>query len=119
MAVFPELMNHLNPADPAASLSTVEQYISYMNQQLEFHMGNLSRSQGVQAVELLRQDLNTARSELSAAIGSARETLSTQTGTLTTQMTALQEQMTALNGQLAALADRVTALEPPVEDTTT
>ena len=119
MAVFPELMNHLNPGDPAASLSTVEQYISYMNQQLEFHMGNLSRSQGAQAVELLRQDLNTARSELSAAIGAARETFHTQTGTLTEQITVLQEQITALNEQLAALTDRVTALEPPAEDTTT
>ena len=112
MAVFPERMNHLNPSDPAASLSTVEQYISYMNQQLEFHMGNLSRSQGVQAVELLRQDLNTARSELSAAIGAARENLSTQTEALTEQITALRE-------QLESLADRVTALEPPAEDTTT
>ena len=112
MAVFPELMNHLNPGDPAASLSTVEQYISYMNQQLEFHMGNLSRSQGAQAVELLRQDLNTARSELAAAIGAARETFNSQNEVLT-------EQITALNEQLAALTDRVTALEPPAEDTTT
>ena len=112
MTVFPELMNHLNPGDPAASLSTVEQYISYMNQQLEFHMGNLSRSQGAQAVELLRQDLNTARSELSAAIGAARETFNSQNEVLT-------ERITALNEQLAALTDRVTALEPPAEDTTT
>ena len=119
MAVFPELMNHLNPGDPAASLSTVEQYISYMNEQLEFHMGKLGRSQGAQAVELLRNDLNTARSELSAAIGAARENLSTQTGALTAQMTALQEQIAALNARIAALADRVTALETTVEGTTT
>ena len=112
MAVFPELMNHLNPNDPAASLSTVEQYIAYMNQQLEFHMGNLSRSQGTQAVELLRQDLNTAKSQLSAAVGAVRETVNAQTGALTGQITALQ-------AQLAALTDRVTALESAKEDTTT
>ena len=65
-------MNRLDLSDPSGSLSTVENYIRYMTERMEFSNKNLSRtvsSAGVSTVELLQIIL-----ELSNSVSSLQST---------------------------------------------
>lgn len=47
MAVLPQSMEQLDLQDTAGSLKVLQDYIRYMAEQLEFTIGNLSKSQRV------------------------------------------------------------------------
>lgn len=49
MAVFPESMDRLDKDDVAASLATIESYIRYMTERIEFANSTLNRK--VKALE--------------------------------------------------------------------
>ena len=55
MAVFPESMDRIDPNDPGAALSTIESYIRYMQERIEFANKNTLRTvseAGVSSAEL-------------------------------------------------------------------
>nr|DAG59304.1 MAG TPA: Reovirus sigma C capsid protein [Caudoviricetes sp.] len=117
--IFPESMNRLDLDDPSSSLSTVENYIRYMTERMEFSNKNLSRtvnSAGVSTVEIIQLlvELSNAISTLQSTVSGLQGTvtgLNTRVGALETSVTNLNSAMTTAQNQIGALDDRVTALE--------
>ena len=111
-AVFPESMNRLNKTDVAGSLTTVENYIGYMRERVEFAMRNMTRSvseAGVSTVEIL-----LLVQELATAVSTMQSTVSGMTGTINetnARIDTVNETIQTMQEQLTALAERVTALE--------
>lgn len=79
MAVFPESIDRIDPDDPGAALSTIESYIRYMQERIEFSIANVARSvnsAGASSAEtfLLLKDLQNIVSAVSSTVeGISRE----------------------------------------------
>ena len=134
MAVFPESMNKFDYNDPSTALRTVEQYIGYMCERMEFAMTQMTRNvdkAGTSSTEMylmlveLSNNLAAMRSSIDSLGGSVsrlRQTvddmatrLDTAEGTLqtltTTTIPDLQTRLLAAEGNITSLDGRVTALE--------
>lgn len=114
MAVFPESMNKLDPEDTRGSFSTIESYIRYMGERMEFAMRNMTKtvsSAGVSSAEMyilltaLQNDLSALKSTVNGMNGTITG-LSGQVGEMQTSLSSMEE-------QIASLEQRVTALENP------
>ena len=73
MAVLPESMNHLDSQNMPGSLSSLENYIRYMGERIEFSISGLSKEIGsvrAEKGELLKKinDLESGISSLSARV---------------------------------------------------
>lgn len=113
MAVFPETMNKIDPAKPEEALRTIDNYIRYMGERVEFSNQNMSRNMNAsgqstaQIVETLN-GMSSALSLMQSNISGMLEVLQAQGETIS----GLAESATALEERMKALEDRVTALEP-------
>lgn len=104
-AVFPERMNRLDPGDPTGSLSTIEEYIRYMTERMEFAMQNMTRSvnsAGVSSVEVMQ-----AVTTLAGTVSVMSSTLSGISG----EITAVNNRVTAVQGEISTLKSSVAALQ--------
>lgn len=115
MAVFPESMSRVDPNDTAAAIATLESYIRYMQERIEFANRQTTRSvteAGVTSTEFylelteLQNTVQALSSTLAAAI--AAEAVSQQ------KITALESGLAAAEDAVTALGDRVTAEENAV-----
>lgn len=98
MAVFPENMERLDLNDTRGSLSTIQDYIRYMGERIEFSMRNMTKTvseAGVSSAEVYI--LVQAQAQTLAALQS---TVNGMAGTITS----MQRDISDLN-------ERVTALE--------
>lgn len=90
-AVFPESMDKLNLDDSRGSLATVENYIRYMAERMEFSMRNTTRAVSGATV---------TSPQVVVLLESLNNTLS-----------ALSSEVNQIKGQITALENRVEALE--------
>lgn len=98
MAVFPENMERLDLNDTRGSLSTIQDYIRYMGERIEFSMRNMTKTvsdAGVSSAEVYI--LVQAQEQTLAALQS---TVNEMAGTIT-----------SMQRDIADLNERVTALE--------
>lgn len=105
MAVLPESMNKIDVKDTEKSLSTLENYIRYMGERIEFAMRNVTRNvsdAGVSSAEMyvLLVAVQNSVSTLSSELNTLKSTVNTMQGTLNTMQSSIQ-----------SLDKRVTALE--------
>lgn len=110
MAIFDKELNHLDPQDAAGSLRTLENYISYMRERLEFNNSNLTRtlsSAGTSTAEMvlivaaLQNNVQAMQSSITAMQG---------------QITTLEKTVSGLNNSIQALSQNVTALQTAVQN---
>lgn len=107
MAVLPESMNKIDVKDTEKSLSTLENYIRYMGERIEFAMRNVTRNvsdAGVSSAEMyvLLVAVQNSVSTLSSELNTLKSTVNTMQGTLNTateNITALDERVTALESK--------------------
>lgn len=119
MAIFDKELNHLDPQDAAGSLRTLENYISYMRERLEFNNSNLTRtlsSAGTSTAEMvlivaaLQNNVQAMQSSITAMQGQIT-TLETTVSGLNNSIQALSQNVTALQTAVQNIDQRVTALE--------
>ena len=119
MAIFDKELNHLDPQDAAGSLRTLESYISYMRERLEFNNSNLTRtlsSAGTSTAEMvlivaaLQNNMQAMQSSVTAMQGQIT-TLETTVSGLNNSIQALSQNVTALQTAVQNIDQRVTALE--------
>lgn len=117
MAIFDKELNHLDTNDPASSLRTLENYISYMRERLEFNNSNLTKtlsSTGTSAAEMvlimaaLQNNVQALQSSVTAMQG--------QIGTLETTVAALNNSVQALQTEVAGVKANVTTLQGTVQN---
>lgn len=121
MAVLPESMNRLGP-DPEKNFRTLEQYIRYMAERLEFSMAGMGRTVSGAGVSTasLALELREVRNGLSAVQGALNTItgdvngLKTGLAELNSAVSTLQTGTEELNGAMSALQTRITALEDRV-----
>lgn len=104
MAVFPESMDKLNTDDARGSLATIENYIRYMTERVEFAMRNVTRNvsdAGVSSAEMYIL-LTAIQNDLSA-LKSTVNGLSGNVTSISNQVSSVQETMTELEERVAAL----------------
>lgn len=97
-AVLPESMNRLNVENTQESLSTIEAYIRYMGERIEFYMRNMTKSvsdAGVSSVEVY-----AAVTALSNTVGALQSTVNSLNGSVT-----------GLGAKIADIEQRLSALE--------
>lgn len=119
MIVFPESMNPVQKGDPAAALQTVERYINYMCQRVEWALGNVGKTvteAGVSNAEMysLITTLQNIVSALQSTVNSHGASISSLLQNVTMQgndLAAVTKRVTELENKYAALEKRVTALE--------
>lgn len=107
MAVLPESMNKIDVKDTEKSLSTLENYIRYMGERIEFAMRNVTRNvsdAGVSSAEMyvLLVAVQNSVSTLSSELNALKSTVNTMQGTLNTateNITVLDERVTALESK--------------------
>ncbi len=123
MIVLPENMDRLDPQNVAGSLSTIENYIRYMGERLEFAMANTTRSvnaAGISSAEVyilltaLKNDLEALTSDVGGVKGTVTG-LSGKVSDLNATVTGLTETVTANGIAIAALQDEVKALKERVD----
>ena len=119
MAIFDKELNHLDPQDTSGSLRTLENYISYMRERLEFNNTNLTRtlsSTGTSTAEMvlivaaIQNNVQAMQSSITAMQGQI-STLETTVSGLNTSVQALSETITALQTTVQNIDQRVSALE--------
>lgn len=112
MAVLPESMNKIDVKDTEKSLSTLENYIRYMGERIEFAMRNVTRNvsdAGVSSAEMyvLLVAVQNSVSTLSSELNTLKSTVNTMQGTVNT----MQGTLNTATENITALDERVTALE--------
>lgn len=139
-AVFPEQMNKLDMNDTAGSLRTIESYIRYMTERMEFSNRNTARSvneAGVSSVEVYQKLLDVVNAMsvlqsslngLSGEVNSMNNRITELGGTITSiqsnistlqsdvsgaknNISTIQGNITSIQGDLSGLTARVTTLE--------
>ena len=119
MAIFDKELNHLDPQDTGGSLRTLESYISYMRERLEFNNTNLTRtlsSTGTSTAEMvlivaaIQNNVQAMQSNITAMQGQI-STLETTVSGLNTSVQALSETITTLQTTVQDIDQRVAALE--------
>lgn len=127
-AVFPETMNKLDPNNPADAITTLENYIGYMRERVEFSMKNTMRTaeaSGVtnSAVLLMISSLSNALSALQSTVNqqggelnSARVSIAaiqTSIDSLTETVGGHTSSLETMQAAIDELSERVSALENP------
>lgn len=111
-AVLPENMDKLDVQDPRGSLATVENYIRYMGERIEFAMRNMTKN--VSAAGVSSAEVYVLVSAMNNTLSALQSTVNGLSGNVTTlhgQVNSLLESTDALTARLSSLEDRVTALE--------
>lgn len=115
MAVFPESMERLDPEDPAGSIKTLDEYIRYMGERIEFGMRNMTKSvnaAGISSTELYI--LLVAMDNRLSALESTANGLKGTVTSLQNSVTSLQENMTSLQSSVSTLEDSLKKLDERV-----
>ena len=110
MAIFDKELNHLDPQDASGSLRTLENYISYMRERLEFNNSNLTRtlsSAGTSTAEMVL---------IVAALQNNVQAMQSSVTALQGQITTLETTVSGLNNSIQALSQNVTALQTAVQN---
>lgn len=123
MAVFPENMNRLDPGDVPGSLCTLENYIRYMAERLEFSTQNMTRNvsaAGTSTVEvvMLLNEMDDDLSKVKTAVNQMTAEVNTTNGRvaeLQNKQSEVDSKLADLQSQITALAGRVSALENGTE----
>lgn len=111
MAIFDKELNHLDPQNTAESLKTLENYISYMRERLEFNNSNLTRtlsSTGTSTAEIvlilaaLQNNVQAMQSSVNAMQGKISSLETTVSG-LNTSVTTMQTTIQNIDQRVAAL----------------
>ena len=108
MAIFDKELNHLDPQDAAGSLRTLENYISYMRERLEFNNSNLTRtlsSAGTSTAEMVL---------IVAALQNNVQAMQSSVTAMQGQITTLETTVSGLNNSIQTLSQNVTALQSSV-----
>lgn len=138
MIVFPESMNTVQKGDPAAAMQTVERYINYMCQRVEWAMGNVGKTvtaAGVSSAETytllmtLQNTVSALQSTVNshgASISSILQTVTMQgndlldvTGrveTLEESAKALKQEITEMKENLSAVQDGLAAVQSSLQE---
>lgn len=131
MAVFPESMNKFDYNDPSTALRTVEQYIGYMCERMEFAMTQMTRNvdkAGTSSTEMyiMLVELSNNLAAMQSSIGSFSGRISNLQAAVTdlttrldrdlqplidTTIPDLQTRLLAAEGNITSLDARVSALE--------
>lgn len=148
MIVFPESMNTVQKGDPAAAMQTLERYINYMCQRVEWAMGNVGKTvtaAGVSSAETytllvaLQNTVSALQSTVNshgASISSILQTVTMQgndlsgvTGRVETleesakllrqEITEMQSKLTAMNDVLSVVRSSLQELTDRVANTET
>lgn len=123
MAIFDKELNHLDPQNTAESLKTLENYISYMRERLEFNNSNLTRtlsSTGTSTAEIvlilaaLQNNVQAMQSNITAMQGQIT-TLETTVSGLNSSVQALNGNVTELQGSVGTLQSDVSTLQSTVK----
>lgn len=110
MALFPEMMNKINPEDTKGSIETMERYIRYMVERMEFAQTNETKRLGT--ADATTQDVIKMFLSTTDLINQSRAELQQ----LYNQSVALARQVTETNTKLTALTKRVDALDGGVTE---
>ena len=126
MAVFPERMDRLSSEDMPGSLNTLENYIRYMGDRVEFSMRNVTKSvsaAGVSSAELYLRltAVQNAVSTLSSTVnGMAGDmtAVKSELGDVKSKITAaeqaiaeLKQQMAGVNNSISGMQAQITAMD--------
>lgn len=122
MAVFPESMERLDPEDPAGSIKTLDEYIRYMGERIEFGMRNMTKSvnaAGISSTELyiLLVAMDNRLSALESTANGLKGTVTSLQSSVTSlqsSVTSLQENMTSLQSSVSTLEDSLKKLDERV-----
>jgi len=98
MAVFGSNMNRIDPANVQESLKTIENYIHYMIESIEF--ANRNSTRGIAEAGVSSAELYNMVVELSSLLASLSSSVNLMAGTIV-----------SIQGDIKDLDDRVTALE--------
>ena len=122
MAVFPESMNKLDPEDTRGSFATIESYIRYMGERMEFAMRNMTKTvseAGVSSAEMyilltaLQNDLSALKSTVNGMSGSITS-LSSQVGEMQSSVQTMQGNVTAVETSVSTLQGTVNTMQNSV-----
>ncbi|MCI5499761.1 MAG: hypothetical protein MR419_09570 [Clostridiales bacterium] len=114
-AVFPERMDKLDPANPQESLRTVEAYIGYMQERIEFSVRNTTRAAqttGVTNAAMLMM-LTTINNSLSALSATVNQLTGTVNG-LGSRVRAVEEDIEKLGSQVQTMEEDIGKLKEAV-----
>lgn len=115
MAVFPENMDRLDLNDTRKSLSTIQDYIRYITERMEFAMRNMTKTvsaAGVSSAEVYLQVQEQAQAL--AALASTFNTLFGNVNALSGTVTSLQGSVGAHDTAIATLQKAVSTLQETV-----
>ena len=137
MIVLPESMNRIDVEDSERALSTIDNYIRYMCERIEFAMRNVTKNvsdAGVSSAEMyvllasLQQKVANWEAQLSRAQGSINDlsteignlktsinTLSTKVGTIETNVSNLSTELSTANSNISALQTSINSLDERVK----
>lgn len=114
MPVFDKDLNHLNVQDVQGSLQTLESYISYMKERLEFSntlttktlsAAGTSTETVVLVLNGLKNTVQSMQSEFSSLQGNF-SSLNTTISNMNTTISGLQSAASALEGRVTALENK-------------
>lgn len=102
VGVFPQRMDRVNPEDPAGAIRTMEDYIRYMTERVEFSVTNHARNLRKQGVGM---------EEIAAAVAEQGD----RVAAMTSQLLSISEQLGTVSTSLASLIETVRVLGLRVE----
>lgn len=105
MAVLPESMDRLDKENVEKSFSTLENYIRYMGERIEFSMRNVTRN--VSEAGISSAELYLLVTELRDNLAALQSTVNGLSGSVTS----IQGSITEIQGSISSLDERVKALE--------
>jgi peptidoglycan hydrolase CwlO-like protein len=130
MIVLPESMNKIDVEDSERALSTIDNYIRYMCERIEFAMRNVTKNvsdAGVSSAEMyvLLVALQNTVSEVSSRLSTLTGTVNTMQGTLTslqdtvselsTNVSSLSTELSTANSNISALQTSINSLDERVK----
>lgn len=137
MIVLPESMNKIDVEDSERALSTIDNYIRYMCERIEFAMRNVTKNvsdAGVSSAEMyvllvaLQNTVSEVSSRLSTLTGTVNtmqntltnlqdtvSKLSTKVGTIETNVSSLSTDLSTANSNIFALQTSINSLDERVK----
>ena len=130
MIVLPESMNKIDVEDSERALSTIDNYIRYMCERIEFAMRNVTKNvsdAGVSSAEMyvLLVALQNTVSEVSSRLSTLTGTVNTMQNTLTslqdtvsklsTNVSSLSTELSTANSSISALQTSINSLDERVK----
>lgn len=117
MAVFPEALNKIDTSDPARALQTIEAYINYMTERIEFSTRNVTRNvsaAGVSSAEIYV--LYQAQAQQLAAMQSLMGQMSGAITALSNQITSLQGSISTIQGNISTIQGDISGIQSDISD---